>query len=213
MTTRRLVTRLDGTSASPRTPDDDELVARAAAGHDAAFEQLVARWGGRVRDYLLHLVGDAAAADDLLQEVLVALHRRAATRDRMQPFAVWLFCVARHAALSHQRKRAAWSRVAAALAAAPRALLSRFERRAPPGPADALLAGEFAAAFERALKTLPEEFRSVFLLREREELSYEEIAVIVGIPAKTVSTRLVRARERLRHALAPWLDDPGRSAP
>jgi RNA polymerase sigma-70 factor (ECF subfamily) len=165
-----------------------------------------------VRDFLLRVTGDAAAADDLLQEVLVAIFRSAARPDRARPFAVWLFSIARNAALSHLRRRAATTRLFELLATAPRALIARFERRLPQPPPEELIGDEFAVAFDAALRALPEEFRAVFLLREREELSYEEIAAIVGIPAKTVSTRLVRARERLRRHLAPWFEAAPRGA-
>ena len=213
MAPRRLARTLDAPDVDSSEPSDDDLVVRVGRGEELAFEQLAARWGARVRDYLERVTGEPAAADDLLQEVLVALFRSAPLHDRALPFAVWIFSIARNAALSHLRKRAARTRLFELLATAPRVLLARFERRAPRPPPDQLIGAEFAAAFDAALRTLPEEFRSVFLLREREELSYEEIGAVVGIPAKTVSTRLVRARERLRRSLAPWFDAVPRSPP
>jgi len=196
---------LDRDPAGSPEADDDGLLALVGRGDAEAYERLAARWGSPVRDYLRRLTGEREASDDLLQEVLVAVWRSAAT-----PFAVWLFTIARNAALSHLRRRSARARLLAVLAAAPRALLARFERRAPATPPDDVIGMEFAAAFDAALLRLPEEFRSVFLLREREGLSYEEIAAIVAVPAKTVSTRLVRAREKLRRELAPWLGDARR---
>ncbi len=196
----------------PALDRDDALVARVALGEEPAFRELAQRWGARVRDYVRHVSGDPAAADDLLQEVLVRLFRAAPTRDPSQPFAVWLFCLARHVAVSHLRSRAARGRLLQAVSAGSHALLARFQRGEAPAPLRMVADREFAAAFDAALRTLPEEFRSVFLLRQREGLSYEEIAAVVGIPAKTVSTRLVRARERLRRELAPFADEP-RSAP
>jgi RNA polymerase sigma-70 factor (ECF subfamily) len=210
----RIARPLDDPSADPpdptREPTDDELLARVARGDGHAFERVAARWGARVRDYLLRLTGERDAAEDLLQEVLVRLYRSAAARDFGQPFAVWLFTIARNAALSHLRRRDSRGRLLAVLAVAPRALLARFQRHSAPAPPDELIGNEFAAAFDAALRALPEEFRSIFLLREREALSYEEIAAVVGIPAKTVSTRLVRAREKLRRELSPWLADTRR---
>lgn len=196
----------------PALGDDDALVARIALGEEAAFRELAQRWGARLRDYVRHVSGDAAAADDLLQEVLVRVFRAAPQRDAVQPFAVWLYCIARHVAVSHLRQRDARGRLLQALAAGSHALLARFQRHEAPPPLRMVADQEFAAAFATALRTLPEEFRSVFLLRQREGLSYEEIAAIVGIPAKTVSTRLVRAREKLRRELAAFADDP-RSSP
>lgn len=213
MTPQRVDRSTESMRASPEDAADEALVDRVAAGDERAFTRLVDRWGARVRDYLARVAGDADAADDLLQEVLVSTFRSAAARDRSQPFRVWLFCIARNAALSHLRKRAALGRLLGTLAAAPRTLLARFGRRADVPPPDALIAGEFEQAFAAALATLPEEFRTAFLLREREELSYEEIASIVGVPAKTVSTRLVRARAKLRCELAGWFDPTAAASP
>jgi RNA polymerase sigma-70 factor (ECF subfamily) len=206
MTPRRLARLVEDPDADAVADSlDAELVARAGRGDDAAFEQLARRWSARVRDYLLRVTGEAAAVDDLLQEVLIALYRSAPSNGSLEArFAVRLFCIARNVALSYLRKRAARGRLFDLIAAAPRALLARFERRAPRSPPDELIRDEFAAAFDVALRRLPEEFRTIFLLREREQMSYEEIAAVVGIPAKTVSTRLVRAREKLRRALAAW---------
>jgi RNA polymerase sigma-70 factor (ECF subfamily) len=213
MKPRRLARTLDASEVGSPDRTDDDLVAHVGRGDEAAFEELAARWGARLRDYLLRVTGEPAAADDLLQEVLVAVFRSAALPDRAQPFAVWLFSIARNAALSHLRKRAARTKLLELLATAPRALLARFERRAPRPPPDELIGDEFAAAFDAALRALPEEFRSVFLLREREELTYEQIAAVVGIPAKTVSTRLVRAREKLRRHLAPGFEEAPPTSP
>jgi RNA polymerase sigma-70 factor (ECF subfamily) len=193
--------------------EDQQLVDRVAAGDERAFSRLVDRWGGRLRDYLARVVGDPDSADDLLQDVLVATFRSAAQRDRAQPLRVWLFCIARNAALSHLRKRSARVRLFERLASGPRSLLSRFVRRDEAEPATTLIHSEFEQAFAAALRRLPEEFSTPFLLREREELSYEEIAVIVGVPAKKVSTRLVRAREKLRRELEAWGEASGRSTP
>jgi RNA polymerase sigma-70 factor (ECF subfamily) len=201
------------TRESPEEPEDEALVDGIVVGEARAFERLVERWGARVRDYLARVAGDADAADDLLQEVLFATFRSAAARDRGQPFRVWLFSIARNAALSHLRKRSVRGRLLHVLASAPRALLARFGRRAEAPPPDALIAGEFEQAFAAALARLPEEFRTAFLLREREELTYEEIAAIVGVPAKTVSTRLVRAREKLRRELQEWIVPRGEARP
>ncbi len=212
MRPRRIESIAGAGTAAHADPDDDVLVDRVAAGDERAFTELVGRWGARLRDYLARVVGEADAADDLLQDVLVATYRAAATRDRAQPLRVWLFCIARNAALSHLRRRSAQARLLSRLVDGPRMLLARFSRRADTEPAATLMAGEFEQAFAAALARLPEEFRTVFLLREREELSYEEIAAIVGAPAKTVSTRLARARERLRHELQAWSEMPARSA-
>lgn len=121
-------------------------------------------------------------------------------------FAVWIFRVARNLALDHLRRGKVQERALDGVASAwegptsPRHLSRTPERQ--------LESVEFGRELERALRSLPEDMRSVFLLREREGLSYGQIAEVIGVPSKTVSTRLHRARAKLRGELAPYLGRP-----
>lgn len=177
-----------------RAPSDEVLLAALAAGRGHAFDVLVARHASRVQTFLRHLLGDAGAAEDLTQDVFVKVYEKHATRAAEQRFHVWLFRVARNIALDHLRHRRVHTRALDVVAG--------IARRAPETPPDALLGAELAAAVARGIARLPEPQRAVFLLREREELSYEEIGEVVGCAPKTVSTRLARARAKLRELLS-----------
>ncbi len=194
---------------SLRVPSDDDLVDRVARGQHHAFDLLVARYGGRIEGFLRHVLKDASSAEDLTQEVFLKILLRARDRDPGTRFEVWLFCVARREALDHLRRRRIHERVFATL----RDRVSGFMRNVP--PMRSLEHDEFQRDLERAIDLLPDDQRDVFVLREREELSYEEIAIVVGIPAKTVSTRLFRARAQLREALRHHIEttDDGASTP
>ncbi len=179
-----------------RDTADDVLLARAAGGDAGAVDAFVARFSDRLGSYLLRLVRDRAWTDDLVQEALVRALRDAARYDAAWPVAVWLFRIGRNLALDLLRREGAHrlrvARLAGQAADTAPAAITTAEHR------------EFQRALEAALQRLPESFRSVFLLREREGLDYEQIGQVLGISAKTVSSRLHRARSQLRH----WLREP-----
>lgn len=171
-----------------RDVDDAVLLRRAAQQEPGAVEELVARHGERVCSFLVRIVRDAAWAEDLTQETLLRALQGAAQYDARWPLCTWLFRIARNLALDLLRRESslrARSRRAAAGAFAPPAAVTAGHQ-------------EFQRALEAALQQLPEPFRLVFVLRDGENLAYEEIAAVLGISVKTVSSRLHRAREQLR---------------
>ncbi|MEM1453091.1 MAG: sigma-70 family RNA polymerase sigma factor [Planctomycetota bacterium] len=186
---------------APREPSDDVLVRALADGRAHAFDVLVARHGPRVRTFLGHLVRDAAAADDLTQEVFLTVLTRAQTRDPGRSFQVWLMRVARNEGLDLLRRRSLHARLVARV----RTGVGRVARRlaaSPPRPEEEVAHDELLGALREGLARLPEPQRSVFLLREVEGMSYEEIGEVLDCSPKTVSSRLHRARAALRESLA-----------
>ncbi len=176
-------------------PTDEDLVERIARGQRHAFDLLVTRYGSRLQSFLRHLLSDRTTAEDLTQEVLLKVLLHAGSRDPRSRFSVWLFCVARREAVDHLRRRKLHTRLLSVLRGG-------FEELARGlAPSSRLESDEFRRDYERALKRLPADQREVFLLRERAGMNYEEIGEVVGAPAKTVSTRLFRARTRLRELL------------
>lgn len=178
---------------------DDVLLADAARGAQSAVEELVRRYGDRLQSYVVRIVRDPAAADDLVQELFVRALAEAHRYDRRWPLLVWLFRIARNLSLDLLRRDGMRRQKLDELALrqqldhAPAAVTTAEHR-------------EFQVALERALQELPESFRSVFLLRDGEELSYEEIAEVLDISVKTVSSRLHRARQQLRALLQEHLE-------
>ncbi|MCK5943395.1 MAG: sigma-70 family RNA polymerase sigma factor [Planctomycetes bacterium] len=177
--------------------DDGQLLDRASRGEAAAVDVFVDRFGDRLQSLLVRIVRDHAWADDLVQETIVRAMRDAHRFDDRFPLAVWLFRIARNLALDLLRRegrhRLRNARVAPRDAAAP-AAITTVEHK------------EFQIALEGALQQLPEAFRTVFLLRDGEGLSYEEIAQVLTISPKTVSSRLHRARQQLRAHLQEHLE-------
>lgn len=172
---------------------DEALLARAARGEAAAVDAFVARFGDRLCSFVARIVRDRQWADDLTQEVLVRALHDAHRFDPAWPLPVWLFRIARNLALDLLRREGAH-----------RGRLDRLANEAAPSAPAAVTTAEhreFQLALEAELQRLAEPFRSVFLLRESENLGYEEIGAVLGISPKTVSSRLHRARQQLRERL------------
>lgn len=181
-------------------PDDDEVLDLVAAGRHHAFDLVVTRHGGRVRRYLRQTVGDDPALDDLTQDVFVRVFRAAGDRRERGSFRGWLYRIARNVAIDHIRHTNVNRRTLAGA--------EEQVKAAPPcapSPLDSVQLREFQDELQTALQSVPEEFRTAFLLREQEQMSYEEIAETLNASVKTVSSRIFRARSRLRGLLASFL--------
>jgi RNA polymerase sigma-70 factor (ECF subfamily) len=182
------------------TPDG-ELMARMACGDRDAFAELVDRHQRALVAYLGRLCGRDGRAEELAQEAFLRLYQAAARyRDegRLLPY---LFRIAVNLVRSEARRRARWRLLAplyAQAAAGPGAL-----------PGDDLLRGELQRRVRHAVRELPLRFREPLLLFEVEEWSYADIGRALGCREGTVKSRIHRGRERLRRALAAYLqEDP-----
>jgi RNA polymerase sigma-70 factor (ECF subfamily) len=194
---------------------DRELVALAASGDGDAFGELVSRHQDRVYAVAMHLLRDAAEAEEVVQETfLLALEKLSGFRGDAA-FTTWLHRVAANAALMRLRRR---RRAPDSVAEAPmEELLPRFDAEGHlvalrPGHdwskrADEQLADrQVRQAVEAAVQNLPEDHRIVFLLRDVEELSSEAMAELLGISVAAVKSRLHRARLALRAKLGHYLE-------
>lgn len=169
------------------------LVLRCQAGDEAAFARLFAEFGERTLAYLRGLLGDDA--EDVQQEVWLAVYRGLGGLADPGAFRTWLYRTTRHRAVDWLRRRRR-----------ERELADDVEREtvgAVAGPPDegAGLAGIDEARLEAALAGLPPPQREVLLLKYRDDLSYAEIALVVGCPIGTVRTRLHHAKRRLHELL------------
>ncbi len=183
-------------------PEDAELVRKAREGDVDAFEGLVRKYQRQVYAVCRRLTGAHQSADDLAQETFIKAYFAMDRFDPRWPIYPWLRRIAVNASLNYLKVRGRES----SLDEGPRA-----ERLADPRPADSrpevrLERAEFEARFERSVASLPEEQRSVFVLKFYEGLSYEEIARTLDVPAGTVMSRLNRARQKLKALLADSLE-------
>ncbi len=162
------------------------LVLRCQAGDERAFRTLLDAFGPRTLRYLRSLLGDDA--EDAQQEVWLSVYRSIATLADARAFRTWLFSATRRRAIDHLRRRRREGELFADEA---------YEGVAEDEPEPTFEASEFDAM----LAELPAPQREALLLRYRDDMTYSEIAVIVGCPVGTVRTRLYHAKRKVRELL------------
>jgi len=174
---------------------DLELVARARAGEDRAFSELLRRHKPALYGFVRRYVGDGDAAAEVVQETFIAAWRALARYDAHRSLKVWLRAIA----LNKCRDRAR------------RLAVRRFilgekddqsaEAQAQPDPAPAgeaqLVAVQRRALIQKAIDQLPAKLKEPLLLTYFDELSQQEAADVLGVSTKTIETRVYRARKRL----------------
>lgn len=184
---------------------DHELIAECLRGQTHAFGGLVARYQNRLFNTLVNIMGSADDALDVAQETFVNAFQKLHTFKGHSAFYSWLFRIALNAAASQQRKLRP---VASIDATREQTGQEPTDHHPESHPGFAMESAERQAAVRTALAELPEEYRTVLVLKEMEELKYEEIAEIVGCPIGTVRSRIHRARADLRVRLRTMLQEP-----
>jgi RNA polymerase sigma-70 factor (ECF subfamily) len=193
---------LDESRLSPTTPEspsDEELVARARGGEEAAFAELVRRHTPAVHRWMARAVGEQDA-DDLTQEVFLKAFRGLARFRGDAPPRAWLASIADNAVKNRYRALGRFRRIFS-----PSDPADADASEASAGPEDDASAGESRRFVAEALKRIPTEFRMPVILRDLEEWTYEEISVSLAVPVGTVKSRIARGRGQLRTILLPML--------
>src|SRR5215468_3286871 len=182
---------------------DQELLAAAARGDQAAFSQLYQRYRNRVYGFAYRMLGTQEVAEDVTHEAFLALIRQ---QERYQAergsLLTFLCAVARNHIYQHLRHQERY-------APEPVETSDEYEEagvRYSFDPLNDLLERELAAVVEAALARLPVAQREAVTLREYQELSYEEIATVIGADTNVVKARLYRARQALAKRLATYLN-------
>jgi len=194
-------------SASP-DQSDEALLSRIGQIDHVAFETLMRRHNARLFRVARAILKDDTDAEDVLQEAYLDAYRSVETFRGQASVSTWLTKLVINRALMHLRKHRR-DRVVVPFddgrgtreSMEPHMADDRIE-----SPSDTTLRAEVRRLIERRLDDLPVAFRTVFVLREVEDLTVDETASCLGIPPATVRTRLFRARALLRSALAQDLD-------
>jgi len=174
--------------------DELALVERCRSGDLAAFEELYRAHAGRLYSVALRLLGNPADAEDLLQEIFLAAHRKLDTFRGESALGTWLYRLATNLCLDHLRSRAGRSsQITDALDDAP----GLFDS------ATSTLAEQTVTKMdlERALARLPEGCRAAFVLHDVQGLEHREVAEILGIAEGTSKSQVHKARLKLRGLL------------
>ena len=175
------------TTVIERHVTDDQLILEVRGGSNDAFEALFERYRGPIWQFFRRRVAEAGRAEELTQDAFVALLEGVHRYEARTAFRAYLFGIAYH--LLNADRRKAVHRQAAPLDFDP-----------PSAPRRDPDAGLWV---RRALRQLAEDDREILMLREYDELSYQEIADLRRLPLNTVRSRLFRARMALKAALVP----------
>ncbi|HEU4556368.1 MAG TPA: sigma-70 family RNA polymerase sigma factor [Longimicrobium sp.] len=200
--------------ASPRpaptlkTLDDSAVVAAFLDGNRRAFNELVERYQNRLLNFVYRTTGDRERAEDLVQETFIRVYRHLHRFDQSKKFSTWIYTIASNLAKNELRNR---SRNPLVLFQT--LLKNRQEDQRPLEwedntyrPDDLFRKRALKAQVDAAVDQLPEHHRTVFILREMEGKTYEEIAEITDTNLGTVKSRLNRARNSFARIIQPVLD-------
>lgn len=191
---------------SPTDPDA-ALMLRVQRGDTRAFEELVRKYQQSVANLLYRSLGDATEAEDLTQAVFVQVYKSAARYRVSAKFTTWLFTIARNLGLNERRRRSRHPAESLDQSHAEHPDEPRFQivDRQSAGPVESTLHEELEARIQEALADLPEHQRTAILLCRENELSYEDIAAVLGCSLTAVKSLIHRGRETLRSRLKPYL--------
>ncbi|OYT75562.1 MAG: RNA polymerase subunit sigma-24 [Armatimonadetes bacterium JP3_11] len=184
------------------------LIERAQARDEAAFEQIMNLYADRLYNYIVRLVGNPTDAEDLLQEVFLRAYQGLPNFDGRASLSTWLYRIATNLCIDHQRKRARRVQTVSYHDVEDEdGEPSEWELpdTQTPDPLDAALTRELQQVVEQAISTLSPKLRTVLLLYDVENLSYEEIARVLKVPIGTVKSRLNHARGQIQKQVEAYL--------
>ena len=183
-------------AASEEPPSEAVLVRRSQDGDRQAFAALVEKYWERIYRWLYRLTHHQQTAEDLAQEAFLKALAHLESFNRGGNFQAWLYRIAYNSFLNQRR-------------GAGRMTLEIYPENLPAGgsgPEDDALSKEVLQQVARAVGRLPADFRAAFLLRVEEELSFREIADVLGTTEQTARWRMFKARQKLIQVLTPQLD-------
>lgn len=185
-------------------PEDTQLMIRLQNGQDTALNELMTLWQTPLFRFISRYVGDRDEALDLAQETFVRVYQNRQSYRPSARFSSWLFTIASNLCRNHLRWGRRHPTVSLAREDDPDDAPADATDTLPSpdrGPSDCAQRNDTACLVRASIQSLPHDLKTVVLLFEYEELSYEEIAGVLGCSPKAVETRLYRARKILREKL------------
>ncbi len=176
---------------------DKELMERFLRGEIEGFNLLVENYKVKLFNLLYRLTGAREEAEDILQETFLRVYRERESYNFNYSFSTWIYTIALNLCRNlYRRKNRVRFTSLDALLSQPGSSSDNFGNRS-----------RLSSILEKAITTLPRKYRKVFLLRDVDQLSYEDIALTLGIPLGTVKSRVNRARRILKKKLRPMMEE------
>ena len=178
---------------------DEILIKKFQDGDVGAYNQLVFRFKDRLLNFIYRFVNDLDLAEDLVQDTLLKLYTHKDSYQEIAKFSTWLYTIAANLARTELRKKKRRKTFSVTE-------LSREDREfiivsSDVDPSEDLSSQNFERNIQLALAELPDDFKTIIILRDIQELSYDEISKIVNVPLGTVKSRINRGRVKLQQSL------------
>lgn len=186
---------------------EQRLVAALQEGEESAYEKLITLYQQPVYNLVFRLMNEPSDTADVVQEVFLKVFRNIHSFRSNSSLKTWMYRIAVNEAYNHRRWFSRHQRQQVALNGG-EDTTQCYDKLTDPGrsPYDLASGGEIRALVEKALAQLSPKFRTAVVLRDIEDLSYEEIAAILDISLGTVKSRILRGREALRKLLEARLE-------
>ena len=185
---------------------DEQLIKKFQDGDVGAYNQIVYRYKDRLLNFIYRFLNDLDRSEDLVQDTLLKLYTHKDSYKEIAKFSTWLYTIAANLARTELRKikrRKTFSVTE----------LSHDDREfiiesTDLGPGEESFSQNFEKNVQQALVELPDDFKTIIILRDIQELSYDEISKIVEVPLGTVKSRINRGRVKLQQLLQKKGDRP-----
>lgn len=177
---------------------DEELIARFQEGDIRAYNEIVNRYKDKLLNFVYRFLGDMNRAEDLVQDTFLKVYTHKYAYQEIAKFSTWLYTIAGNLARTELRKlkrRKTYSITDVSYED------REYEIPVEKDPGDHVAASNFTRNLQKALNQLPPDFKTMIILRDIQELSYEDISSIVAVPIGTVKSRINRGRLKLQKLL------------
>lgn len=187
--------------SSYRQLTDEELISLFQKGEEAAFDELVYRYQDRIINFLFRYTGNRETAEDLAQDTFLKLFRAKHLYRNVAKFSTWFYTIAINTAKTWLKNEGRIDTISINLG------FDEDQEKDFDIESKGITPDDYANAkieeyyIQKALAMLDDKFREIIILRDIQDLEYEEIVKITGLPIGTVKSRINRAREKLKNLL------------
>jgi len=176
---------------------DYSLIRAVQNGDMVAFNELVDRYKGRLMNVIGRMLSSTEEAEDIVQETFIRVYQHRNSFNFQHCFSTWIYTIGLNLARNELRKRKKFKYYE----------ISEMQGNESEFAVEMKLPSRLPKILNNAIKELPDKYKMAFLLRDIEEMSYEEVAKVLNIPLGTVKSRVNRARMILRDKLQPRMEE------
>ena len=182
---------------------DEELIQNFQQGDERAYTEIVNRFSGPLLNFIYRIIGDSAFAEDLLQETFIRVYQNKNSYREIAKFSTWIYTIASNLSKTELRRQKVrrWFSLSGSKDDDRPMEIANDDYT----PDETMLQNSTLSLIHQEIQKLPMSFKEVIILRDVQELSYEEISTILNIPLGTVKSRVNRGRTRLQKSLKPKL--------